>query len=96
VWDWSKALPTWTGTPACSWCGGTNHLVRWWHFFDRARNDPNGEHHLAPYRCDVSVKCLGCGLVIIFGLVVPVDWWNTHAHHGMHITWQEARRRGWA
>lgn len=98
MWKWDKTLPYWEpdpgcADPRCAWCGKANWLIRWWHFFDRARNDPLNQPHLAPYRCDVSIKCLVCGQVLSFGLIVPVAWWEEHhIHHGYHMTWQQARR----
>lgn len=81
VWDLSYPLPVPRIQPVCL-CGGVL-VLKDWKFHERGKT---GSAH--PWRCDVRLKCVGCSVVTIYGVVIPKgmkrpqDGW---------ISWREGR-----
>jgi hypothetical protein len=71
VWDMSKRRPTLIKTKRCPVCDHKKWLHRDWKYHPRG-----GEGHRLPYRIDISIKCLWCGLILRFGVAVTEKWWN--------------------
>jgi hypothetical protein len=66
VWDLSWPLPVPHRQSFCQ-CGAAM-VLKDWKFHVRATT---GSSH--PWRCDVRLKCVGCSVVTIHGVVVPKE-----------------------
>lgn len=65
-WDLSRPLPTpRDGMIRCGHCGHDGIQIRYWKWHRRE------ESRTTPYRCDVVLKCTGCGAFWPHGVVVP-------------------------
>ena len=92
-WTFDRRVPTPAqGAPEllCPMCL-SDLLVRSWRFFERG-GDPT-----LRYRCDVSTKCVGCGYIHIFGVIVPDDVWAgiPRQYRATTIRRKQAIERGW-
>lgn len=67
-WDLSTPFPLPRKLPQC-FCGNPDprFVPRYWLFHDYHSD----EKHRIRRRCDVSLKCAHCGLVLLFGVVIP-------------------------
>lgn len=71
-WDLDSPLPLPRFEPLCV-CGNRVWHARLWVFWDR------GDDHRVKHRCDVSLKCVNCAQVAIWGVPLPVEyveWWG--------------------
>lgn len=87
-WDLTGPLPVPRFMPRCSSCGAPDPaktgradprlvpIVRQFSF--QKRNPRTGTSH--PWRCDVSFKCVCCGLVWTHGLPIPKSMYEKHTN----------------
>jgi hypothetical protein len=68
VWDLSGPLPLPRYELRCPSCAIGHLAVKDWKFHSRSNV---GSKH--PWRCDTRLKCMTCGCVHIFGVVVPEE-----------------------
>lgn len=89
-WDLSGALPVPKFEPSCFACGITGVHARLWRFHERNSPTPGRFR----YRCSVSVKCVGCGLVSTFGVVLTDEQFRRFVPRGRDRTvqWRDAKR----
>lgn len=69
-------------------CGWTTWKPRYWLFHDYASTD-DPEAHRFRYRCDISMKCTGCGFVGTWGVIVPDEWWEAKGIEPRKYSWRE-------
>lgn len=67
VWDTSGLLPVPRRRLGCPFCGG-DLAVKDWKFHQRSNVGSK-----SPWRCDVRLKCMTCGHVPMFGVLVSED-----------------------
>jgi hypothetical protein len=89
-WDLDGALPVPKFTPTCYACGITGVHARVWRFHERNAPRPGR----FKYRCSVSVKCVGCGLVSTFGVPLSdADYRRfTGGKRDRTVHWRDAKR----
>jgi hypothetical protein len=88
MWDISGPfpLPRWEMGCLCGAMASEGGIqIRSWQFMTQA-NRPH------PWRCNVSTKCTQCSLVLMYGLIIPEDYYaQGFARHGKTLVlWREA------
>lgn len=71
---------------ACPTCRGGTFTYRYWRFFERF---PKGT---IPHRCDIGVKCNRCGIVLTFGIPIPVEVYDRAPVRAARISRRDALR----
>jgi len=69
-------------------CGGTEWQTRYWLLFTY-EGQPEKWSHRHNHRCDVSLKCMNCGLVGVWGVVVSDEHWRKYNLAPRKINWHE-------
>lgn len=86
-WDTSWPLPVPRWEPSCVLCGERLILKDWrWHKRETGSR--------SPWRCDVRLKCVGCGWVPQCGvLVTEVEWRAAERARlvGRWVSWREGK-----
>lgn len=90
-WDLDWPLPVPRFDPGCGYCGYAM-VLKDWKFHLRSTGSKS------PWRCDVRLKCLGCGCVPIYGVAVPGAYYEAAAlllgqrRMGSWINWREGKQ----
>lgn len=71
----------------CPCCGIGDMVLKDWKFHERRRTGSR-----SPHRCDVRLKCMTCGHVPIFGLVVPAAYYTAAPTKGTWISWRDGKQ----
>lgn len=90
-WDLSNLLPIPRKPFACPICGGAL-AVKDWKFHNR-----KAVGSASPWRCDVRLKCMDCGFVPTFGVLVSQEMYERARQvfagkFGTWIHWRVGRR----
>lgn len=87
AWDLSRILPVPKIEMACPVCTYPMALKDW-KFHERTRSGSK-----APHRCDVRLKCMGCGYVPIFGVPVSQPYFDRGSEEFGRgwITWRQGK-----
>lgn len=86
-WDLSWVLPLPRFSAPCAFCGD-EYVLKGWKFHLRQTGTKR------PWRCDVRLKCLGCGHVPIFGVPLTEKQYEvgTAANRNSRSGWIEWRQ----
>lgn len=88
TWSFDYPLPVPQRPLVCP-CGG-QRVIRTWRFFLRAAGGST-----APWRCDVSMKCVACSLVTTHGVAIPREVYAAAHTAGVTdgtVEWRRGRR----
>ena len=87
-WDFTD-LPRPKDWWRCGACGSHEPLIRDWSFWKYP--DDDGRSHRVSARCDVIVKCSGCGLLSAHGIALPDEVFERYHQFRKNVHWFEFR-----
>lgn len=73
-WNLEGALPYPNHFITCPFCEGSVHLILRWNF---------GPEQHGHYYCDVTIKCMKCSHVSVFGVEVPKEMVDEMGGHSV-------------
>ena len=77
AWYLGERFPVPKFDPKCPACDSMKALIRMYRFFMR------GGQATTPYRCDVYMKCMDCGAVWTYGIVISKEMFKANEHIGL-------------
>jgi len=77
AWYLGERFPVPKFNPKCPACDSRAALIRMYRFFMR------GGPATTPYRCDVYMKCLDCGVIWTYGVVISKEMFKANEHLGL-------------
>jgi hypothetical protein len=69
-------------------CGKREWQSRYW-LLHSYEGQPEKWSHRHNHRCDVSLKCMWCGLVDVWGVVVSDEHWERYSLSPRKVNWHE-------